>query len=50
MERLRKAIIPLWETWAKDMEKNGLPGNKVMKEYVSILKSLGAKPVYEPPA
>jgi TRAP-type C4-dicarboxylate transport system substrate-binding protein len=48
MDNLAKAVLPLWDEWVERMEAKGLPGKKVMKEYLSILKGLGAKPVYEP--
>jgi TRAP-type transport system periplasmic protein len=48
MEKLRKAVLPLWDKWVDDMEAKGLPGKKVMKAYLSELKKLGAQPIYRP--
>lgn len=41
-------IVFTWNNWVNEMEAKGLPGKKVMQEYVSILKGLGVEPLYKP--
>ena len=48
MEKMRQCLIPMWDAWVKEMEGKGLPAKKTMKAYLSILKELGAQPVYKP--
>jgi TRAP-type C4-dicarboxylate transport system substrate-binding protein len=48
MAKMHEALMPVWDEWVQEMEAKGLHGKKVMEAYLSILKELGAKPVYKP--
>jgi hypothetical protein len=38
----------MWEVWIKQMEDKGFDAKKTVEVYLSILKNLGAEPVYKP--
>jgi TRAP-type C4-dicarboxylate transport system substrate-binding protein len=48
MKRMRDVARPIWEKYVSDMEKAGLPGGTVAKEFVDNLRKLGENPPYSP--
>ena len=36
--RWREALQPVWDTWAEDMEEDGLPGRQMMDDMLSIIE------------
>lgn len=47
-EKARKAVLPVWEAAVSDLDKKGLPGKKIITEFVAELKKLGENPPWSP--
>ena len=47
-EKARKAVLPVWEAAISDLNKKGLPGKKIITEFVTELKKLGEDPPWSP--
>ncbi|MBI4765432.1 MAG: TRAP transporter substrate-binding protein [Deltaproteobacteria bacterium] len=48
LAKFQQALISIWDIWIKEMEGKGLPAKKTVEAYLSILKRLGAEPIYKP--
>lgn len=48
VDKMRKAILPVWDDGVKDLDKKGLNGKQVMTEFVNNLKALGENPPWAP--
>jgi TRAP-type C4-dicarboxylate transport system substrate-binding protein len=44
MAKLTAAAAPIWQKYTSDLEAKGLPGKKMVSEFIKILESLGEKP------
>lgn len=48
MNKLKRAVLPVWQQYIEDINKTGGDGKAIVREYVNILKSLGEEPIYTP--
>jgi len=48
IERIRKAMLSVWEVGISDLNKKGLDGKKIMAEFVIELRKLGENPPWSP--
>ncbi len=42
MKKMKSLFKPIWDEWAEDMEKKGLPGKAILKEAIQLMKSYTA--------
>ena len=46
--RVKEAVILVWQLFVDNMEEKGLPGKEIVADFVSELKKLGEEPPYSP--
>jgi TRAP-type C4-dicarboxylate transport system substrate-binding protein len=39
MKKMKELFRPLWDEWAKNMDKKGYPGTKILKEAESLMNA-----------
>jgi len=47
-DRLKETVIPVWQLFVDNMEKEGLRGKEIVADFVSELRKLGEDPPYSP--